>query len=435
MCAIISKCLHTLSDLSPFQSTRLGLLTRRGTGCSRAVSNSDMTNPSWWSRAARLTAAALLLLTFTIAAFVNIQQRVLRWRAERLLADIRGIQMGSSSWDDAQRIMNRWGEWGKWEGRCTPQSCDYQIVLQDASQAYATYYTTDEEVHLRTPARRCCQWLRRPYMVAGGRFAEVYARIVVKDGIIWTKSFDVITGLYPKHPIQYVAEGDVLVAAADGVTRFARPRREQIEGHFEYAIDALGTCTGCRYIESRFTPFADRSIVQQLFDFNLDCLSRWRECEDPGEIMPSAWHLFTQQKSASLTRTEPADSCNTPLEIAARDSRYIGIAKVTRTRMTNEGRWSRQIVSLQSVASLKAASFPKPLLSLGEWVPFAPEYHTEKAESLKPGDQLILLFDNRFDEADSFFRGPGPCGFFKYSQENLDAIQRGINRDALSKNP
>jgi hypothetical protein len=382
-------------------------------------------------------AAALLLLAFAVAAFVNVEQRVLRWRAERLLADIRGIQMGSSNWNDAQRLMNRWGKWGKWEGPCTWQSCDYQIVLQDASQAYATYYTTDEEVHLRAPAPNCCRWLRKPYMALGGRFADVYARIVVKDGIIWTKSFDVYIGLYPNHPIQYVIEGDVLAATADGVTRFGRPRREQIEGHSEYAIDALGTCTGCRYIESRFTPFSERSIVQQLFDFNLDCLSRWRECEDPGDIMPSAWRLFTKQKVVSSTNTEAAEWCDTPLEIAARDSKYIGIAEVTHTRKTNEGRWSRQIVSLQSVASLKGGAFSKPLLSLGESVPFAPEYHTEqnKTETLKPGDQLILLFDIRFDEKDSAFRGPGPCGFFKHSEVNLDAIQRGIKRDALSYSP
>jgi hypothetical protein len=195
-----------------------------------------MTTQSSWRRFLRLIAAALLILTFAVTAFVNIQQRVLRWRAERLLADMRGIQMGTSSWDDAQRLMNRWGAWGKWEGTCTWQSCDYQIVLQDGFQAYATYYTTAEEVHLRTPARHCCQWLRRPYMALGGRFAEVYASIVVKDGVIWTKSFDVITGLYPNHQIQYVTEGDVLVATADGVTRFAHPRRKQIEGHFEAVV-------------------------------------------------------------------------------------------------------------------------------------------------------------------------------------------------------
>jgi hypothetical protein len=153
--------------------------------------------------------------------------------------------------------------------------------------------------------------------------------------------------------------------------------------------------------------------------------------------MPSAWRLFTQQNSTSSTNTEAAESCDTPLEIAARDSRYIGIVEVKHTRTTNEGRWSRQIVSLQSVASLKNGAFPKPMLSLGEWVPFAPEYHTEqnKMETLEQGDQLIVLFDTRFDETDSVFRGPGPCGFFKYSKDSLDAIHRGIKRDALSKSP
>jgi len=394
-----------------------------------------MTTPSRWSKGLRISAAALLLTIVALTAFVNIQQRMLRWRAERLLADIRAIQMGSSNWKDAERLMNRWGRWGKWEGPCSRQSCNYQIVLQDISRQHGTVYVTAEEIHPRTDARRCCQWFRKPYMAMGGRFAEVYASIVVKDGVIWTKSFGVVTGLYPNHPIQYVVEGDVLVATADGATRFVGPSRERFAGNYEYAIDALGTCSGCRYIQSRLTPFADASIVQQLFDFNLDCLSRWRECEEPGDIMPSAWRLFTQRKADSSTNAEGAESCNTPLEFAARDSRYIGTAEVTHTRMTNEGRWSRQIVSLESVWSLKNSAFQRPWLSLGEWVPFAPEYHSNATEPLKRGDQLILLFDTKFNETDSVFRVPGPCGFFRFSKENVDAVKRGIKRDALSNSP
>jgi len=370
-------------------------------------------------------------------AAVQFQQRLLRWRAERLLADIRQIQMGNSTWVEAQRLMHRWGEWGYYEGSCTTERCSYQVVLQDLFRAHPTFYVSGDEVHQQTQERHCCRWLQKPYKVLGGRFTSVYARIEIKNGIIWTKSFDLSIDLFPNHPLQYVSEGDAFVATADGITRFNTHRMTLLGSHHEYMIDALGTCSGCRYIETSFTPFADSQIVQQLLDFNLDCITRWRECEEPGDIMPSAWRLYSQEKSASPANDENRDTCNLPLEYAARDSWYVAIAKVLKTRKTDEGRWSRQIVSLGPVTSMKKRKHQGPQIPLGEFVPFPPEYYSNQRDlsNLRPGDLLILLLGKGFDESDVVSHGPDRCGFFKYSQENLDAVQRGIGRDALSENP
>ena len=87
----------------------------------------------WHMRTLRVVCAAGLVLVVLAFCAVQFQQRLMRWRAERLLADIRQIQMGHSTWSDAQRLMHRWGASGRWEGSCTSQRCDYQIVLQDIS--------------------------------------------------------------------------------------------------------------------------------------------------------------------------------------------------------------------------------------------------------------------------------------------------------------
>jgi hypothetical protein len=62
-----------------------------------------------WIHALRVTALGTLALIAGLAVIVQAQQRLLRWRAERLLADIREIQMGKSTWVDAQRLMYEWG--------------------------------------------------------------------------------------------------------------------------------------------------------------------------------------------------------------------------------------------------------------------------------------------------------------------------------------
>ncbi len=90
-----------------------------------------MTLRRWAVRIASLAGGlffSLLLLTFLA---VQIQQRMLRWRAERLSADIHQIRLYQSTWADAQRLMHRWGTWGHYNGSCTSESCTYNISLSN----------------------------------------------------------------------------------------------------------------------------------------------------------------------------------------------------------------------------------------------------------------------------------------------------------------
>lgn len=70
-----------------------------------------MTSHHWWGRILRLAGVTIAFVVFALCALINIQQRLLRWRANQLLRDVRAIQMGHSTWEDAQRLMNRWGAW------------------------------------------------------------------------------------------------------------------------------------------------------------------------------------------------------------------------------------------------------------------------------------------------------------------------------------
>ena len=96
---------------------------------------------SRWRRVLRIAAFTLGVLLLGTVASVRIQQQILRWRAERLLADIRELQLGKSTWADAQKIMTRWGAWGFYEGSCTEKRCGYQIAMQDIYQGFPVYST------------------------------------------------------------------------------------------------------------------------------------------------------------------------------------------------------------------------------------------------------------------------------------------------------
>lgn len=69
-----------------------------------------------WKRAGKIAAIGVGAVLLSAILLVQVQQQVLRWRAERLLADIREIQMGKSNWADAQWLMHKWGEMGRVDG-------------------------------------------------------------------------------------------------------------------------------------------------------------------------------------------------------------------------------------------------------------------------------------------------------------------------------
>jgi hypothetical protein len=74
-----------------------------------------MAYKKWILRVLRFAGLAALAIVLLIFVAVQFQQRLLRWRAERLMADMHQIRLYQSTWGDAQRLMHRWGAWGHYE--------------------------------------------------------------------------------------------------------------------------------------------------------------------------------------------------------------------------------------------------------------------------------------------------------------------------------
>ena len=107
---------------------------------------------------------SLVMLAFLLVQF---QQNLLRWRAEQLMADMHHIWLYHSNWDDARRLMGRWGAWGHYDGTCTAKDCRYAIRLTDES--WRTYQSVKPETYewlMRLKAYSVYRWL-------GGRYSTV----------------------------------------------------------------------------------------------------------------------------------------------------------------------------------------------------------------------------------------------------------------------
>src|ERR1700759_4734177 len=88
-----------------------------------------MTFRKWAVRGVSLIGVVALSLALITFLAVETQQRMLRGRAERLMADMHQIRLYQSTWADGQRLIHRWGAWGHYEGSCTAASCVYGIEM------------------------------------------------------------------------------------------------------------------------------------------------------------------------------------------------------------------------------------------------------------------------------------------------------------------
>jgi len=383
-----------------------------------------------WGRVLRVVGLAALVLVAGVAAYVQIQQHILRWRAERLLADIREIQMGKSTWADTQRLMYKWGAWGAYEGTCTAKRCDYQIAMEDTFRAMPIYFVPHGG--LWRDARMCCRWLRRPYYLLGGRFAIVGARIEVKDGIIWAKSFEVEINTTPHIPF-WNEDDYALVGTAHGLTNH---KHSDFRSRREYVVWRPNGCEGCKSINVDYSPFADPRIVRSLLDFNLGCLTSFLACREPAELMPTAWRVYgAPAKTDSSGERESTEE--EKLEDAGRDSEYASIAEITGTSVTTREDGKRlKWATLRLTQSLKNG-VPAGA-EVHKWEPLELIDQSKRnggVRELKKGDRLIALFDIQPDQPNPDHVQNGIYRLIPYTDRNLAAIERGIARDKLADVP
>jgi hypothetical protein len=125
----------------------------------------------WFLRILRVACLLVLALALLTLATVQFQQRLLRRRAEELMADIHQIHLYRSTWADAQGLITRWGAWGHYDGTCTAAECRYQITLTDVSQSKFGWLIQHGGFRI--------------YSLLGGRISRLGVSFTVQDGTIW----------------------------------------------------------------------------------------------------------------------------------------------------------------------------------------------------------------------------------------------------------
>ena len=382
-----------------------------------------------WRRTIRIAAVSIFVLVAVLALSVSIQQHILRWRAERLLTDIRDLQLGKSTWADAQRIMARWGAWGFYNGSCTQERCTYQIALRDVSGTFPVVSEPDGNWHSE-PQKPAAQVLNI-YRVLGGWTALVSARIEVIHGSIWGKNYE----LYLNVPGERSPneEGYLLGTYAETVWKTKDLDAFVKTNHPEYMIEKAPICSGCELVFARFTPYADPQIIASLFDFNLGCLTRLILCRHPEEIAPNMWKRADEDKRDSkvMKNAVSPNQCTMSREFLGRDQENAVIAEVVESKVEHRLKdvWSASTFRLDQ--RLKRADFwdvgnvrqvNTSAYDIGTW-------ETGRPGLFRPGSKVILMFESPGQFTPKGWIDLDFCNILPATGDNLATVMRGVRQD------
>jgi hypothetical protein len=253
-------------------------------------------------RAMLITAVAGVLCAF---ALVQFQQRLLRHRAERLLADFQSIRLNQSNWADAQVLMKRWGAWGHYDGTCT------------AAYSGDTFF--------------------RVYASLGGRYARMRVTFLVQDGLIHRSGMGLGVSVTSKEAKDEFGYGLTLSARASDHLRVVSRHEpwilgedDQLAQHPEYKVGRPSGCEICMSGEVTFTPYLPLDQLRRLTAYDLGCFTRWHHpCLLLQDLLPVAkdWHLYPSMETPSQPEIRPVSStsCNIPIMALARDAVSIAV--------------------------------------------------------------------------------------------------------------
>jgi len=392
----------------------------------------------------RIACVTVLILALLLFAAVQFQQRLLRWRAERLMADMHNIRLYQSTWADAQMLMNRWGAWGHYDGDCTASECRYQITLSDLSYRRGVFGQAGF----------------RLYSLFGGRTTSFNASFTVHSGTIWRESAGILVSASPRLlfrrdeiPLGLIVEtksrqrlrqtqGDWWIMGAD----------DQLSAHPYYKAGRPGGCEiNCEEAVVTYSTRTPPVEITRLTSFSFSCITQFFPCTELEQLLPAAreWHLYHEEEnSATQHGYLPSRPCDIPLWAIARDTHHALIVEGLSTRIVKEPGFA--FVEAKGTFE-NGPDFEKeedkvrimvPLKGTPPWaentVVLAYPYEginnvpalNEASEHLFPGKRYIV-FPIGDDRRDQILTSDSPieldrCGVWEDTPENRRELEKGL---------
>jgi hypothetical protein len=267
------------------------------------------------SRALGNLIAGLAAAILVGAVGIHVDHYFLRRDAERLLLDLKSLEMRKSTYRDARRVIDQWYDDVHQEGACAPYWCDVQISLGGFFERHPFFFASrPHAVYL--------------YQLLGGRPAEIRGFIRVRNNIVWGKGI----GAYVASDFIREPNGGWLFFTLIGRAGSGSPG-VIVAPHPEYRVGQPGGCTGCTEGYVTFTPYANPADVARLMDINFSCITRWYPCKTQADILPTAWNEAVAEEPIQ----ENAGQSCTPdmIRVLGRESTRVAIGTVIKVQKSS----------------------------------------------------------------------------------------------------
>jgi hypothetical protein len=408
----------------------------------------------WIKCAFRIVCATALAVLVLAYAIVQFQQNLLRWRAEQLMVDMHRIRLYQSNWADAQRLMQRWGEWGHYDGNCTPTDCKYAIELTDGSgRALETLRPSTFDWLMRFKAYTLYRWL-------GGRYSIIRFTFIVQDGAILRTEFYVNLEVPPKL-LDFEDEGYVLIVGAksqQALRHFkgsphVKGSDDDLAEHLYYKAGRPGGCEGCMMVGITYSTHTPQAEIEQLTSFDMSCLTRLISCKTPEDLLPAAklWHIYHDDELYAISQQSkllPPKPCDIPLWAVARDSGTVLVVDAVSAPQPDARDSSTEWTTAKVVTFLKG----KPLWPVGATVnvlPFQGQMAFppfKQAERLELGRRYVILpieeaygtlepFDSPNEPSSEPRIGLPRCGVQEDTPEVRSQLEKGFAQNDNLRRP
>jgi hypothetical protein len=377
-----------------------------------------------------------LLASFLVLCCVGeVRQRILVHRAGELLSDMHDLRLHQSTWADVQLLMSRWGQWGHYEGNCTPSDCFYVITLRDTlstSDDNVAHWPTRVDVFLSLFRLLPRQW--------GGGLRQLQGTFLVQDGVIKRSGLviDMTFSLFAKgaQPVCCGSELIISVVSRDSLVGTWEDEAS-FSLHPNYKVSRPGGCTFCLMGRVVFADSIPAEEAARLSDFQLSCATRWSSCLTLEQLDPAAreWHLYAPPWGEAPDREEkllPLDHCTIPLYARARDAAEILTLEAAGNAIeqrTHDDGARDEILPVRILSVLKGSSaWPvgatDKAISRGEAV----DGGVRGPVALVKGKQYVMFIDPDSEGSEKNM-GFDPCGIAQYDDVTRKEIERGIALD------
>jgi hypothetical protein len=377
-------------------------------------------------------AISAIVFVAGVSVYLRIEQYKFRRQAERLLSDVRELELKNASAAQVKVVLTKWGfqQWGQAPGKpCTEGDCIYlfELVPKVRGHNLADPFLSALEAH-------SLEWL-------GLRLTVVHAWVQIRRGTLTSVSFSVWT-------LGQGCEGRgrpecTLMGYAHTGPRGSRwsshqqpdVKLNQYLLHPNYLVGAfpewLNADTGgspAVIIWAELSPDANTMDVSRLMQFDLSCLTRFRSCKER-DLMPTVWG----QSLEDIRESPKVLTCTQ--EVSKRVAQLADVIAVVRPKTVDLGypRYrgrSPQLRDLEIVNVIRKPEYPRQLTRLDVDVD-RPEMMTtaDTGSPIRAKQEYVFLLQDH-STPNTGWIALYPCGALSFSDANLAMVREAAANDA-----